>query len=131
MPKAPNGKDYTENDIRYLLNQGYTLENAIDFLSKDKKYAALGEDKSSTKPEEQHTTSTGAVDNKTATINKPIENQGDNINLKILEATNKTNELLTALLQAVTGNYEKQQQAAEATVKAKRVQHANDRLDET
>ena len=35
---APNGAVYEENDIKYLTNQGYTIEQAIDILSKDDKY---------------------------------------------------------------------------------------------
>ena len=36
---APNGKPYEENDIQHLLNKGYTMEDAIKFLSTDPKYA--------------------------------------------------------------------------------------------
>ncbi len=32
---APNGRAYEENDIQYLLGQGYTMEAAIDLLSKE------------------------------------------------------------------------------------------------
>ena len=35
---APNGMAYEENDIQYLLKQGYTVEGAIEELSKDPKY---------------------------------------------------------------------------------------------
>ena len=35
---APNGAIYDENDITYLTNQGNTIEQAIDILSKDEKY---------------------------------------------------------------------------------------------
>lgn len=35
---APNGRVYEENDIKYLTNQGYTIEQAIEMLSKDDKY---------------------------------------------------------------------------------------------
>lgn len=37
--KAPNGTNYDKNDIDYLTNQGYSKEDAIATLSKDKKYA--------------------------------------------------------------------------------------------
>lgn len=37
--KAPNGTNYSKNDIDYLTNQGYSKEDAIATLSKDKKYA--------------------------------------------------------------------------------------------
>lgn len=36
---APNGKPYEENDIQHLLNKGYSMEDAIKFLSTDPKYA--------------------------------------------------------------------------------------------
>ena len=36
--KAPNGKYYTQNDIDYLLHNGYSKETAIAFLSKHPKY---------------------------------------------------------------------------------------------
>lgn len=37
---APNGKLVTENDINYLISQGYTREAALDFLFTDAKYKA-------------------------------------------------------------------------------------------
>ena len=36
---APNGKPYEENDVQHLLNKGYSMEDAIKFLSTDPKYA--------------------------------------------------------------------------------------------
>ena len=36
---APNGNYYEQNDIDYLLNQGYTLKDALDFLATSEKYA--------------------------------------------------------------------------------------------
>lgn len=35
---APNGRVYEENDIKYLLSKDYTIEQAIETLSKDAKY---------------------------------------------------------------------------------------------
>lgn len=35
---GPNGKEYTKNDIQYLVEKGYTKEAAIELLSKDEKY---------------------------------------------------------------------------------------------
>ncbi len=35
---APNGMVYEENDIQYLVNQGYTVDDAIVELSKAPKY---------------------------------------------------------------------------------------------
>ena len=37
--KAPNGKWYEKNDVKYLTDQGYTEEQAYAELAKDKKYA--------------------------------------------------------------------------------------------
>ena len=38
--KAPNGQEYSQNDIDYLTNQGYSKDDAIATLSKDKKYVS-------------------------------------------------------------------------------------------
>ncbi len=35
---APNGAAYEENDIKYLLGHGYTVDDAIELLSKEPKY---------------------------------------------------------------------------------------------
>ena len=35
---APNGKIYSKNDMKYLMDKGYTKEQAADVLSKDIKY---------------------------------------------------------------------------------------------
>lgn len=37
-PLAPNGDAYEENDIKYLVNKGYSRKDAMDLLSKDSKY---------------------------------------------------------------------------------------------
>ena len=36
--QAPNGNYYEQNDIDYLMNNGYTLKDALDELSKIDKY---------------------------------------------------------------------------------------------
>ena len=38
IPPAPNGEPYVQNDVDYLLKQGYTKEAAVSVLSKEKKY---------------------------------------------------------------------------------------------
>ena len=43
--KAPNGKMYTLNDIKYLTDQGYTQAQAIQLLSKNYKYQVKKEDR--------------------------------------------------------------------------------------
>lgn len=37
---APNGMDYEQNDIDYLVNNGYTKESAIELLKTTSKYKA-------------------------------------------------------------------------------------------
>lgn len=51
---APNGKIYEENDIKYLTNNGYTLEDAIDTLSKTYKYTTTERIAPNGKPYEQN-----------------------------------------------------------------------------
>ena len=58
--KAPNGKNYSNNDINYLVKQGYTKDAAIELLSKDKKYAA-------TTPTTTKTSDTKSSDSSNAT----------------------------------------------------------------
>lgn len=41
--KAPNGNDYSKNDIKYLTDKGYSQADAIAALAKDKKYAKATE----------------------------------------------------------------------------------------
>ena len=41
---APNGKPYSENDIKYLINSGKTREEAIKILSQHEKYAKQSQD---------------------------------------------------------------------------------------
>ena len=52
-PLAPNGMPFEQNDIDYLVNNGYTKEDALKFLATDKKYT--------TKPEENKTVSAEAA----------------------------------------------------------------------
>ena len=44
-PLAPNGMKFEKNDIDYLLNNGYTKEDALRFLATDKKYTTKVESK--------------------------------------------------------------------------------------
>ena len=57
---APNGQNYSNNDINYLIKQGYSKEAAIELLSKDKKYAA-------TTPATTKTSDTKSADSSNAT----------------------------------------------------------------
>jgi hypothetical protein len=120
--KAPNGKTYEENDIKYLMNNGYTKEDAIKFLATHEKY---------TKKEEK--TSTGAVSNKSATEKKEITNPSDNISIQMLEAQNRTNELLSAILQAITNNTTDStttQKTNESTVKDNKIKHLKEKFND-
>ena len=51
---APNGRAYEENDIQYLLGQGYSMEAAIDLLSKEAKYSGNVRIAPNGKPYEQN-----------------------------------------------------------------------------
>ena len=51
---APNGAVYEENDIKYLLGQGYTVDSAIELLSKEPKYTKKGRIAPNGKPYEQN-----------------------------------------------------------------------------
>ena len=51
---TPNGKVYEENDIQYLLDQGYTFEDAIETLSKLFKYNGKAHIAPNGKPYEQN-----------------------------------------------------------------------------
>jgi hypothetical protein len=119
--KAPNGKTYEENDIKYLMNNGYTKEDAIKFLSTHEKY---------TKKEEK--TSTGALSNESANEKKEITNPSDNISIQMLEAQNRTNELLSAILQAITNNTDSTttQKTNESTVKADKIKHLKEKFND-
>lgn len=55
---APNGGHYSENDIKFLTNQGYTRENAILELSLNAKYASAEDSSAKNKPENKETTGT-------------------------------------------------------------------------
>lgn len=55
-PLAPNGMAFEQNDIDYLLNNGYTKEDALKFLATDKKYTTKIE-----KPEENKMSSSEAA----------------------------------------------------------------------
>ena len=51
---APNGKAYEQNDIDYLLGQGYDLAGAIELLSKSEKYTKQNQLAPNGKPYEQN-----------------------------------------------------------------------------
>ena len=103
------------------MNNGYTKEDAIKFLATHEKY---------TKKEEK--TSTGALSNKSATEKKEITNPSDNISIQMLEAQNRTNELLSAILQAITNNTDSTttQKTNESTVKADKIKHLKEKFND-
>ena len=45
LPLAPNGMPFEQNDIDYLVNNGYSKEDALKLLATDKKYTTKPEDK--------------------------------------------------------------------------------------
>ena len=51
---APNGAAYEENDIKYLVGHGYTVDDAIELLSKEPKYTQKGRIAPNGKPYEQN-----------------------------------------------------------------------------
>ena len=51
---APNGRAYEENDVQYLLGQGYTITAAIELLSKEAKYTLKARIAPNGKPYEQN-----------------------------------------------------------------------------
>ena len=51
---APNGMAYEENDIQYLINQGYSVDSAIEELSKASKYTQIIKIAPNGKPYEQN-----------------------------------------------------------------------------
>ena len=62
---APNGKAYEENDIKFLMKNGLTREQAIEVLKKDKKYTSqmvLSEDNINKLMKEKNLTREQAID---------------------------------------------------------------------
>ena len=108
---GPNGLPYSNNDILYLLKNGYTLESAIELLSKDKKYTTPlskptdigknGKQPNEDKPvkKDSVTTPTGnkpKTPKLTNTANKPQQTPED-----LAAKVDKTNELLASILNAI------------------------------
>ena len=109
---GPNGLPYSNNDILYLLKNGYTLESAIELLSKDKKYTTPlpkptdigknGKQPNEDKPvkKDSVTTPTGnkpKTPKSTNTANKPQQQTPEDLAAKV----DKTNELLASILNAI------------------------------
>ena len=106
---GPNGKAYTNNDILYILNNGdkfngaSTIEDAVNILSKDKKYTGTTKTNDSNSSPTAGTTPTLDLDNQnTANPNgSDIPSDSNNPNDKLdmmIAAQNKTNELLSAIV---------------------------------
>ena len=109
---GPNGLPYSNNDILYLLKNGYTLESAIELLSKDKKYTTPlpkptdigknGKQPNEDKPVKKDSVTTPTGDKpktpkSTNTANKPQQQTPEDLAAKV----DKTNELLASILNAI------------------------------
>lgn len=106
---GPNGKAYTNNDILYILNNGdkfngaSTIEDAVNILSKDKKYTETTKTNDSNSSPTAGTTPTLDLDNQNITnpngsdIPSDSNNPNDKLDMMIA-AQNKTNELLSAIV---------------------------------
>ena len=106
---GPNGKAYTNNDILYILNNGdkfngaSTIEDAVDILSKDKKYTEITKTNDSNSSTTAGTTPSIDLNNQNITnpngsdIPSISNNQNDKLDMMIA-AQNKTNELLSAIV---------------------------------
>lgn len=106
---GPNGKAYTNNDILYILNNGdkfngaSTIEDAVNILSKDKKYTETTKTNDSDSSPTAGTTPTLDLDNQNTTnpngsdIPSDSNNPNDKLDMMIA-AQNKTNELLSAIV---------------------------------
>ena len=109
---GPNGLPYSNNDILYLLKNGYTLESAIELLSKDKKYTTPlpkptdigknGKQPNEDKPVKKDSVTTPTGDKPktpklTNTANKPQQQTPEDLAAKV----DKTNELLASILNAI------------------------------
>lgn len=104
-----NGKAYTNNDISYILNNSdkfngaSTVDDAIKILSKDKKYTELDNNNESNSSPIAGNTPTIDINNQnTDNLNGSdmpsiSNNQNDKLDVMIA-AQNKTNELLSALV---------------------------------
>ena len=123
---GPNGLPYSNNDILYLLKNGYTIESAIELLSKDEKYTKplpkptdIG--KSGKQPNEDKPKSKGSVT--TPTGDKPKTANTANPDLKtqnnedLAAKVDKTNELLASILTAINSLNENLTKGAKSTDK--------------
>jgi hypothetical protein len=109
---APNGKNYEKNDIDYLLKQGYTKEDALAFLAKDKKYAKPGDattdttkSTSTTTKTDTTTTSTNGTTNTTTQSDTTVPN-ADKLDA-LIKSQEQTNQILGALFKTIAVAVEK------------------------
>ena len=115
---APNGKPYEENDIQYLMKNGYSREDAITLLSKHEKYTKKTAESSIQAQKKVQDQRVQAIE-----IQKKAEAQRtgktsasyseDKMDILISEQK-QTNQLLGAILKAITGNAKEADKAAEA-----------------
>ena len=107
---APNGSSYEENDIKYLMNQGYSREDALTTLSRAPKYAkkqpqspveaqlqnqAHAKEETVKKLEEARTSPTSGGEASSA-LSEKVD--------ALLNEQKQTNKLLEAILNAIVSN---------------------------
>ena len=93
--KSPNGKTFEANDINYLVNNGYTRENAIKYLAKTEKYASPEENKSedssvsSWKIKVEQAAQIAVKNQMSQELNKAIQETGVSTTKKVLSEEEK------------------------------------------
>ena len=147
--EGPNGKKYTNNDIAYILKNSdkfggaKTIEDAIKILEKDKRYTETTKKEDTTSPDSgttgnSTTTQNAKNENIQPTVTTPTQESSqkpsqavsaqDKLDI-LIEAQNKTNELLSAILNMAAKAMsikESDVKAAEKTAKAN-----NKKINET
>lgn len=116
--EGPNGKKYTNNDIAYILKNAdkfggaKTIEDAIKILEKDKRYTETTKKEDKTTPDSGTTANSGeGIEEKNENIKSGVTTPTQESSQKpsqavsaqdkldmLIEAQNKTNELLSAIL---------------------------------
>ena len=151
--EGPNGKKYTNNDIAYILKNSdkfggaKTVEDAIKILEKDKKYTEKSEEAKKDDKPSPDSTDTGKTekgetkenekskDGVTTSTQKTSQEASQPVSAQdkldiLIAAQNKTNELLSAILNMAAKAVDAKQtdvKAAEKTAKS----NDKKKLDET
>ena len=116
---APNGKPFEENDIKYLMDKGYTRESAINYLSQDSKYKKTESSTTSTTTTKQQSTTTtqsnsnvdkSATENKTTTT--AVDKDGNPITYE--DKLDAIISLLTSIATGISSSVQIQTASAKA-----------------